>query len=141
MPISPRTASQASCSSLSFSNRNSSRSASAPTAEATRFTELACPSSAVTRTGLLTSMTPRWWMIRERRGIVGTCRYYDVPMTLLAHGRYCDEVITQTDLLRDILRGAELSVTVPTCPDWTLAELVRHIGGNLRSVDTAVRTV
>jgi len=61
-------------------------------------------------------------------------------MTLLAHGRYCDEVITQTDLLRDILRGADLSVNVPTCPAWTLAELVRHIGGNLRSVDTAVRT-
>jgi uncharacterized protein (TIGR03083 family) len=61
-------------------------------------------------------------------------------MTLLAHDRYCDEVVAQTDLLRDILRGADLSVTVPTCPDWTLAELVRHIGGNLRSVETAVRT-
>ncbi len=61
-------------------------------------------------------------------------------MALLAHDRYCDEVITQTDLLRDILRGADLSVTVPTCPDWTLADLVRHIGGNLRSTETAVRT-
>jgi uncharacterized protein (TIGR03083 family) len=61
-------------------------------------------------------------------------------MTLLAHDRYCDEVIAQTDLVRDILQGADLSVTVPTCPDWTLAELVRHIGGNLRSVETAVRT-
>ena len=61
-------------------------------------------------------------------------------MTLLGHDRYCDEVITQTDLLRDLLKGSDLSVTVPTCPDWTLAELVRHIGGNLRSVETAVRT-
>lgn len=61
-------------------------------------------------------------------------------MTLLGHDRYCDEVITQTDLLRELLRGADLSVTVPTCPDWTLADLVRHIGGNLRSVETAVRT-
>jgi uncharacterized protein (TIGR03083 family) len=79
-------------------------------------------------------------MIRERRGIVGSSRYHDVSMAPLAHDRYCDEVITQTDLLRDLLQGADLSATVPTCPDWTLAELVRHIGGNLRSVETAVRT-
>jgi uncharacterized protein (TIGR03083 family) len=61
-------------------------------------------------------------------------------MTLLGHDRYCDEVITQADLLRDLLKGSDLSVTVPTTPDWTLAELVRHIGGNLRSVELAVRT-
>jgi uncharacterized protein (TIGR03083 family) len=61
-------------------------------------------------------------------------------MTLLGHDRYCDEVITQTHLLSDVLKGADLSVIVPTCPDWTLATLVRHIGGNLRAVETAVRT-
>src|SRR6266536_658590 len=77
---------------------------------------------------------------RQQRGSVGTCRYHGAPMTPLTHDRYCDEVITQTGLLRDILQGADLSLTVPTCPDWTLARLVRHIGGNLRSVETAVRT-
>ena len=56
----------------------------------------------------------------------------------LPHDRYCDEIITQTSLLSDLLRGADLSVSVPTCPDWTLAQLIRHIGGNLRSVDLAV---
>jgi uncharacterized protein (TIGR03083 family) len=61
-------------------------------------------------------------------------------MTLLGHDRYCDEVITQSDLLRELLKGADLSVIVPTCPDWTLAQLVRHIGGNLRSAELAVRT-
>jgi uncharacterized protein (TIGR03083 family) len=61
-------------------------------------------------------------------------------MTTLAYDRYCDEVIRQTDLIRDILQGADLSVTVPTCPDWTLAQLVRHIGGNHRALETAVRT-
>jgi uncharacterized protein (TIGR03083 family) len=61
-------------------------------------------------------------------------------MALLTHDRYCDEVITQTDLLRDTLQGADLSLDVPTCPDWTLAQLVRHIGGNLRAVETAVRS-
>jgi uncharacterized protein (TIGR03083 family) len=61
-------------------------------------------------------------------------------VTLLGHDRYCDEIIAQTDLFRDLLKGRDLSVTVPTCPDWTLAELARHIGGHLRSVETAVRT-
>jgi hypothetical protein len=46
-------------------------------------------------------------------------------MTPLGYDRYCDEVIIQTDLLRDVLKGADLSVIVPTCPDWTLTQLVR----------------
>jgi uncharacterized protein (TIGR03083 family) len=61
-------------------------------------------------------------------------------MTLLEHDRYCDEIITQTDLLREVVKGADLSVTVPTTPDWTLAQLLRHVGGNLRAGETAVRT-
>ncbi|GHE07615.1 hypothetical protein GCM10010339_53050 [Streptomyces alanosinicus] len=36
--------------------------------------------------------------------------------------------------------GADLSATVPTCPDWSLEDLVRHMGGALRWVDTLVRT-
>jgi uncharacterized protein (TIGR03083 family) len=59
-------------------------------------------------------------------------------MDPLPHDRYCDEIVTQTDLLGEVVRGADLSRTVPTCPDWTLAQLIRHIGGNLRSVDMAV---
>src|SRR5262249_23514327 len=61
-------------------------------------------------------------------------------MTALTHGRYCDEVVAQAGMLTDVLRGADLSVTVPTCPDWALAGLVRHIGGSLRAGETAVRT-
>ncbi|MBB5872629.1 uncharacterized protein (TIGR03083 family) [Allocatelliglobosispora scoriae] len=61
-------------------------------------------------------------------------------MTLLGHGRYCDEIVAQTELLRTLIRGADLAVEVPTCPGWTLETLVRHIGGNLRTVETAVRT-
>ncbi|HEV2921815.1 MAG TPA: maleylpyruvate isomerase family mycothiol-dependent enzyme, partial [Actinomycetota bacterium] len=34
----------------------------------------------------------------------------------------------------------DLSATVPTTPDWTLAQLLRHVGGNLRSLELAVRT-
>ena len=61
-------------------------------------------------------------------------------MTRLPYDRFCDEVVIQTGLLREVVAGADLSVTVPTTPDWTLAQLLRHIGGNLRSVETAVRT-
>jgi uncharacterized protein (TIGR03083 family) len=61
-------------------------------------------------------------------------------ITLLAHDRYCDEVVNQTDLLRKVVAGADLSVTVPTTPDWTLAQLLRHVGRNLRATGTAVRT-
>jgi uncharacterized protein (TIGR03083 family) len=61
-------------------------------------------------------------------------------MTGLTHDRLCQEVVTQTDLLRGVVAGADLSVTVPTTPDWDLGQLLRHVGGNLRSVEMAVRT-
>ena len=61
-------------------------------------------------------------------------------MTALPHDRFCQEVVTQTDLLRGMVAGADLSVTVPTTPDWTLAQLLRHVGGNLRALELAVRT-
>ncbi|MET7516202.1 maleylpyruvate isomerase family mycothiol-dependent enzyme [Streptomyces sp. NPDC005480] len=59
---------------------------------------------------------------------------------LLTHDRYCDEIIAQTALLTDHLAGADLSVTVPTCPDWTLRDLALHVGRAHRWVETIVRT-
>ncbi|MGX1027816.1 maleylpyruvate isomerase family mycothiol-dependent enzyme [Streptomyces sp. SAI-097] len=54
-------------------------------------------------------------------------------MTLLAHDRYCDEIDHQVDGLRAVVTsGADLTATVPTCPDWTLEDLVRHVGRALR---------
>ncbi|QWB22794.1 MULTISPECIES: maleylpyruvate isomerase family mycothiol-dependent enzyme [Streptomyces] len=62
-------------------------------------------------------------------------------MTLLAHERYCDEIAHQVGLLRSVVTsGADLSATVPNCPDWSLEELVRHTGGALRWVELMVRT-
>ncbi|WP_264936847.1 maleylpyruvate isomerase family mycothiol-dependent enzyme [Streptomyces sp. A012304] len=62
-------------------------------------------------------------------------------MTLLAHDRYCDEIALQVGLLRSVVTsGADLSATVPTCPEWSLEQLVRHMGGALRWVETLVRT-
>ncbi|MFF4835637.1 maleylpyruvate isomerase family mycothiol-dependent enzyme [Streptomyces sp. NPDC001315] len=62
-------------------------------------------------------------------------------MTLLAHDRYCDQIAHQVGQLRAVVTsGADLSATVPTCPDWTLEQLVRHMGGALRWVELMVRT-
>ncbi|MET8245815.1 maleylpyruvate isomerase N-terminal domain-containing protein [Streptomyces sp. NPDC005202] len=62
-------------------------------------------------------------------------------MTLLVHDRYCDEIDHQVKQLRAVVTsGADLSATVPTCPDWSLEKLVRHMGGALRWVEALVRT-
>ncbi|MFJ7410477.1 maleylpyruvate isomerase family mycothiol-dependent enzyme [Streptomyces sp. NPDC098077] len=61
-------------------------------------------------------------------------------MTFLSHERYCDEILAQTDALRAVLTGADLTATVPTCPDWTLRELAVHVGGAYRWVGEIVRT-
>ncbi|MEU2053814.1 maleylpyruvate isomerase family mycothiol-dependent enzyme [Streptomyces bungoensis] len=62
-------------------------------------------------------------------------------MTLLAHDRYCDEITHQVDQLRTLVSsGTDLGATVPTCPDWSLGQLVRHMGGALRWTEALVRT-
>ncbi|CAM5253865.1 MULTISPECIES: maleylpyruvate isomerase family mycothiol-dependent enzyme [Streptomyces] len=62
-------------------------------------------------------------------------------MPLLTHDRYCDAIAQQVEQLRAVVTsGADLSATVPTCPDWSLEDLVRHTGGALRWVDALVRT-
>ncbi|MFF1546116.1 maleylpyruvate isomerase N-terminal domain-containing protein [Streptomyces sp. NPDC058291] len=62
-------------------------------------------------------------------------------MTVLTHERYCDEIAHQVGELRTVVTsGADLAATVPTCPDWSLEQLVRHLGGALRWVDALVRT-
>lgn len=61
-------------------------------------------------------------------------------MTVLDHDYFCGQVVEQTRLLRQHLAGADLTATVPTCPDWSLRELAVHTGGAHRWVDTIVRT-
>ncbi|MGG7574033.1 maleylpyruvate isomerase family mycothiol-dependent enzyme [Streptomyces sirii] len=58
----------------------------------------------------------------------------------LTHEEYCAQLLAETAEFREILRGADLSATVPTCPDWTLADLARHVGGAHRWVGTLVAT-
>ncbi|MFE3551131.1 maleylpyruvate isomerase family mycothiol-dependent enzyme [Streptomyces kronopolitis] len=58
----------------------------------------------------------------------------------LTHEEYCARILDETARLREIVRTADLSATVPTCPDWTLADLARHVGGAHRWVGTLVAT-
>ncbi|WP_405781171.1 maleylpyruvate isomerase family mycothiol-dependent enzyme [Streptomyces sp. NBC_00859] len=61
-------------------------------------------------------------------------------MTSLGHDRYCGELLRQTDLFREALAGADLTAKVPTCPEWSLGELARHVGRAHRWAGTIVRT-
>jgi uncharacterized protein (TIGR03083 family) len=41
---------------------------------------------------------------------------------------YAAALIEQNHLLGELLRDADWSVPVPTCPGWTLLQLLRHVG-------------
>ena len=60
--------------------------------------------------------------------------------TRLSYDRYCTEIVAQTDLLRSSVEGADLTAPVPTCPGWTVGQLLRHLGGGHRWVETIVRS-
>ncbi|MFB4277950.1 maleylpyruvate isomerase family mycothiol-dependent enzyme [Nonomuraea sp. MTCD27] len=61
-------------------------------------------------------------------------------MTSLGFERCCDEIVTQTDLLRSHVKNADMTAPVPTCPGWNLGRLLRHLGGHHRWAETVVRT-
>ncbi len=61
-------------------------------------------------------------------------------MSRLSLQRYAAEIIAQTDLLRTAVEGAAHTTPVPTCPDWNLGRLLRHVGAAHRWADTIVGT-
>ena len=61
-------------------------------------------------------------------------------MSLLRYDRYCSEIVTQTDLLRSSVQNADMTVTVPSCPDWDVGQLLRHVGGAHRWATKVIRT-
>jgi uncharacterized protein (TIGR03083 family) len=61
-------------------------------------------------------------------------------MTLLSFDRYCTEIVAQTELLRSSMKGADLTLPVPSCPGWNVGQLLRHLGGAQRGAEETVRT-
>jgi uncharacterized protein (TIGR03083 family) len=61
-------------------------------------------------------------------------------MIRLSYDRYCSEIVTQTRLLRSVVAGADLGVAVPSCPGWSLGQLLRHVGAGHRYAATVVST-
>ncbi len=39
-----------------------------------------------------------------------------------------EALITENAAFAELFRDADLSTPVPTCPGWTLAQLMRHVG-------------
>lgn len=54
--------------------------------------------------------------------------------------RYCAEIVAQTELLSAAIDGADMTVRVPSCPDWNVGQLIRHLGGAQRWAADMVRT-
>ncbi|UGQ14020.1 maleylpyruvate isomerase family mycothiol-dependent enzyme [Yinghuangia sp. ASG 101] len=44
------------------------------------------------------------------------------------HGAYCAMFVAETDRLAAVARGGDLTAPVPTCPGWTVAKLLKHVG-------------
>ncbi|WP_157474587.1 maleylpyruvate isomerase family mycothiol-dependent enzyme [Parafrankia sp. EUN1f] len=59
-------------------------------------------------------------------------------MTALDAEAVREALLTETDLLADLYRDRDPTTPVPTCPGWTLAQLVAHVGGAHRWTATMV---
>src|ERR1700758_3813112 len=58
----------------------------------------------------------------------------------LGFDRYCSEIVAQAELLGAAIHGADMAVRVPSCPDWNVGQLIRHLGGAQRWAAEMVRT-
>lgn len=84
-------------------------------------------------------LTSPWFVPGTLRSVV----YRDAmtrPSLHAVHDRYADRIIDQTAQLTSTIAGADATAPVPGCPGWTLAHLLRHVGGAHRWAETVVRT-
>ncbi|MFF3291354.1 maleylpyruvate isomerase family mycothiol-dependent enzyme [Streptomyces sp. NPDC003023] len=56
------------------------------------------------------------------------------------HERYCDAIEHLVAEFVAVVRDADLATPVPTCPGWTVADLVKHHGTTHRWAEHVVRT-
>ena len=61
-------------------------------------------------------------------------------MEHLSLDRYCAEIVAQTGLLRSHIKDTDPAADVPGIPGWSLARLLRHLGGAHRWTEKIVRT-
>lgn len=52
---------------------------------------------------------------------------------------YCDAVQTEAARFAEVARGTDPALPVPTCPGWTMADLIKHHGTSQRRVEYVVR--
>ncbi|WP_329520068.1 maleylpyruvate isomerase family mycothiol-dependent enzyme [Spirillospora sp. NBC_01491] len=57
------------------------------------------------------------------------------------HDRYCDAAEVEIAAFAETVAAADLRAPVPTCPGWSMADLIRHLGGVYRWVGGMVRVV
>lgn len=48
-----------------------------------------------------------------------------------SHDRYCDLLAAEIERLAAAVAGADLDLVVPTCPEWSVRDLVDHCGSTL----------
>lgn len=58
----------------------------------------------------------------------------------ITHESHCAALGREIEQFVNIVRGADMSAKVPACPEWDLAELVRHMGRVYRWCDHIVTT-
>ncbi|GIJ47495.1 hypothetical protein Val02_43810 [Virgisporangium aliadipatigenens] len=61
-------------------------------------------------------------------------------MARLTFDDHCAQIVAQTELLHATITGADLTVRVPSCPEWNLVQLLRHLGGGQHWAAEVVRT-
>lgn len=55
------------------------------------------------------------------------------------HLDYCDAVAAEVQRFAGVVAGCDPAAPVPSCPGWTIADLVRHVGGLHRWATAMVR--
>ncbi|MEU7388600.1 maleylpyruvate isomerase N-terminal domain-containing protein [Streptomyces tanashiensis] len=61
-------------------------------------------------------------------------------LTEAPHPTTCDAALESARRFAETVRAADPATPVPTCPDWTLADLTRHLGTVHRWAEHLVRT-
>ncbi|MEV0071711.1 MULTISPECIES: maleylpyruvate isomerase family mycothiol-dependent enzyme [unclassified Amycolatopsis] len=54
--------------------------------------------------------------------------------------RRAAEIVAQTELLQATAKGADLATRIAACPDWSLGQLLNHVGAGHRYAEGIVRT-